>query len=82
MALGGKKNDKWARHNIASERLDAALLHLEKAMAKNAKFENSADLKKMAALVLENDKLSDVNKAVEERLNGAIKNLKNILKEA
>ena len=82
MALGGKQNDKWARHNIAIERLDAALLNLEKAMAKNAKFENSADLKKMAALVLENDKLSDVNKAVEERLNGAIKNLKNILKEA
>jgi hypothetical protein len=82
VALGGKKNDKWTRHNIASERLDAALLRLEKAMAKKAKFEKSAYLKKMAALVLENDKLSDVNKVVEERLNGAIKNLKKILKEA
>jgi hypothetical protein len=79
--LGGEKKDKLSRHNIASERLEAALLRLEKAMAKISKSENSADLEKMAALILENDKLSFINKAVEERLNGAIKSLKKILKE-
>ena len=82
MALGGKKNQKRTRHNIASERLEVALLRLKQSMAKKVEFENSANLKKMAALVLENDKLSGINKAVEKRLDGAIKNLKNILKEA
>ncbi len=81
MALGGEKKNKQSRHNIASERLEAALLRLEKAMARILESENSADLEKMAALVLENDKLSVINKVVEERLNGAIKNLKKILKE-
>jgi hypothetical protein len=82
VALGGKKNDTRTRHNIAGDRIEAALLRLEKAMTKNAESENPADLKKMAALILENDKLSDINKVVEERLNGAINNLKKILKEA
>ena len=81
MALGGEKKNKQSRHNIASERLEAALLRLEKAMARILESENSADLEKMAALVLENDKLSVINKVVEERLNCAIKNLKKILKE-
>ena len=82
MALGGKNKDKRTRHIIASERLEAALLSLEKAMVKDAKAENSTDLNEIAALIKENDKLSDINKAVEKRLNGAIKNLKDILKEA
>jgi hypothetical protein len=51
-------------------------------MAENTGSENSASLENMAALVLENDKLSGINKAVEKRLDGAIKNLKNVLKEA
>jgi len=81
VVLGGKKTNKQSRHDIASERLEAALLRLEKAMAENAGSENAADVEKMAALVLENDKLSGINKVVEERLDGAIKNLKNVLKE-
>ena len=81
MALDEKKIDKRTRV-IASERLEAALLRLEKAMAENTGSENSASLENMAALVLENDKLSGINKAVEKRLDGAIKNLKNVLKEA
>jgi hypothetical protein len=36
----------------------------------------------MAVLASENNKLSEINKAVEERLNSAINNLKKILKEA
>ena len=82
MALDEKKIDMRTRHVIASERLEAALLRLEKAMAENTGSENSASLENMAALVLENDKLSGINKAVEKRLDGAIKNLKNVLKEA
>jgi septum formation inhibitor MinC len=82
VALGGKKNDKRTRHNIASDRLEAALLRVEKAMTKNEETENSVDFEKMATLILENDKLSNINKVVEERLNGAINNLKKILKEA
>ena len=80
MALGGKKNYKRTRHNNASERLEAALLRLEQSMAKNVEVENSTNFKKMAALVIENDKLSGINKAVEERLGNAIKNLKKSLK--
>ena len=82
MALGGKKHDKRTRHDIASDRLEAALLGLEKVMTKRTESENPANLEKMAALILENDKLSNINKVVEERLNGAINNLKKILKEA
>ena len=82
MALIAENKDKRTRHIVASERLEGALLSLEKAIVKNAKSENSADLEKIAALAMENDKLLDINKAVEERLNGAIKNLKNIIKEA
>jgi hypothetical protein len=55
---------------------------VEKAMTKNEETENSVDFEKMAALILENGKLSNINKVVEERLNGAIDNLKKILKEA
>ena len=81
MALGGKKTNKQTRHDIANERLEAALLRLEKAMAENTGSENAADFEKMAALILENDKLSGINKVVEVRLDGAIKNLKHVLKE-
>ena len=82
MASGEINTGKQTRHIIANERLEAGLLRLEKAMAKNAEAKNPADLEKIAALVSENDKLKDMNNAIEDRLNGAIKNLRNILKEA
>jgi cell division protein FtsB len=82
VALGENNKVKNTRRAIANERLEVALLRLEKAMGKNAEHENPADLEKTAALVSENDKLRNTNKAIEDRLNGAVKNLRNILKEA
>ena len=51
-------------------------------MAKKVENKNSADLEQIEALVVENNKLKDINKAVEERLSGTIKNLENLLKES
>ena len=82
MALDENNKGNQTRHTIANERLEVALLRLEKAIAKNSEAENPADPKKIAALVSENHMLKDSNKAIEDRLNGAIKNLRNILKEA
>jgi hypothetical protein len=82
VALGENNKGNRTRHTIANERLEVALLRLEKAMAKNSEAENPVDPEKVATLVLENHKLKDTNKAIEDRLNGAIKNLRNILKEA
>ena len=82
MALVENNKGNRTRHKIANERLELALLRLKKAMVKNSESENPADLEKIAALVTENQKLKATNKAIEDRLNGAIKNLRNILKEA
>ena len=82
MALGENNKGNRTRHLIANERLEVALLRLEKVMAKSLEAENPADPEKIAALVSENHKLKDTNKAIEDRLSGAIKNLRNILKEA
>jgi len=82
VAIVEDKQGKRTRYKIANERLEAALLRLEKAMAKKVENKNSADLEQIEALVVENNKLKDINKAVEERLSGTIKNLENILKEA
>jgi hypothetical protein len=82
VTLGDDQKAMQTRHSIANERLEAALLRLEKAMVKNAEPKNSANLEKIAVLVQENNKLKDTNSVIEDRLNSAIKNLKNILKEA
>lgn len=85
MASSEDQKAKQKRQTIANERLEAALLRLEKALAKTAaktiESKNSADLEKIAALVMENNKLKDTNSVIEDRLNCAITNLKNILKE-
>jgi hypothetical protein len=82
VAIVEDKQGKRTRFKIANERLEAALLRLEKAMAKKVENKNSADLEQIAALIAENNKLKDINKTAEERLSGTIKNLENILKEA
>ena len=82
MAIVEDKQGNRTRFKIANERLEAALLRLEKAMAKKVENKNSADLEQIAALIAENNKLKDINKTAEERLRGTIKNLENILKEA
>jgi hypothetical protein len=82
VALGKNNKGNRTRHTIANERLEVALLRLEKAMAKNSETENTADPEKIAALTQENHMLKDTNKAIEDRLNVAIENLRNIIKEA
>ena len=82
MGLGENNKGNQTRHTIASERLEVALLRLEKAMVKNSEAENTADHKKITALTIENHMLKDTNKAIEDRLNVAIKNLRNIIQEA
>ena len=78
MALVGKKGNKPKRLKTASQRLDAAMERLEKALeAKNS----GDDGAEVAALKSEVEKLPGVNKAAGERLDGAIKRLKTVLKE-
>jgi len=76
------KQTKQTSYKIANERLESALLRLEKILAKQTSIRNSEDIDQITALVMENKKLKDTNKIFEERLSGAIKKLKNILKEA
>ena len=75
------KLSKQKRYKTANKRVEAALLRLEKAMAKNSLDENPADPEKITALISENQELKDTNKAIEDRLNVAIKKLRNIIKE-
>jgi|TARA_B100001094_G_scaffold230798_1_gene225454 hypothetical protein len=81
VTLGENDKGNRTRHTIVNERLEVALLRLEKAMAKNSLDENPADPEKITALISENQELKDTNKAIEDRLNVAIKKLRNIIKE-
>jgi len=82
VALGGNKDDKPTRLKSANERLDAAMLRLEKALAApKSGPESGAGDEQIAALRAENDKLSGINKVTGERLDGAIRRLKAVLKE-
>ena len=82
MSLSEDKKDKRTKRAIANERLEAALLRLERAVAKTSEPENSEFLERIAVLVKENNKLKNTNGIIESRLNGAIKKLKNLLKES
>jgi len=82
VSLSEDKKDKRTKRAIANERLEAALLRLERAVAKTSEAENSEYLERIAVLVKENNKLKNTNGIIESRLNGAIKKLKNLLKES
>ena len=75
------KLDKQKRYKIANKRVEKALLRLEKVMDKQPLTNNSGDLEKIAALITENKKLTEINNSVEERLSKTIKKLKNVLNE-
>ena len=81
MVLSDDKKAMRTRRTIANQRIESALLRLEKAMVKNAEPQNSANLEKISALVQENNKLKDTYGVIEDRLNSSIKNLKTILKK-
>ncbi|NQU57080.1 MAG: hypothetical protein HQ513_07580 [Rhodospirillales bacterium] len=78
MALGGKKDNKPTRLISANERLDAAMVRLDKALAANNSDTDGAEI---TTLRSENERLSGLNKLTGERLDGAIKRLKTVLKE-
>ncbi len=86
MALGGKKEDKPSRLNAAKERFEIALIRLEKALEATSAEADSDAAEKMAsdtaALAQENEKLSGLNKAVAQRLDGTIERLKIVLEDA
>lgn len=77
MALGGNKGSKPARLKSARRRLEAAVGRLDKALAAK----NPDAGAEMQALRGENEKLTGLNKLTGERLDGAIKRLKSVLKE-
>ncbi|MBL6932013.1 MAG: hypothetical protein ISR45_03620 [Rhodospirillales bacterium] len=86
MALGGTKESKPSRLDAARERFDAAMQRLDKALETQGGYSGGVDVEKMsaqsAALQAENEELTKINRAVGERLDGAIKRLKNVLESA
>lgn len=86
MALGGNKSDKPGRLDAATQRFEAAMQRLEKVLKSQKAGVGGADLQKMtdetAILRQENEKLSNLNKVAGERLDGAIKHLKTVLRDA
>ncbi|MBH90230.1 MAG: hypothetical protein CMF71_08415 [Magnetovibrio sp.] len=82
MATFEEKKDEQNRYKVANERLEAALLRLEKVVTKQPEPKNSEDPDQIATLITENKKLREINNIIDVRLSRAIRNLKNILKEA
>ena len=86
MALGGSKENKPSKLVHARQRLDTALLRLEKAIEAKTPQADSVGMQslaeEMAALRQENEKLSILNKTTGERLDSAIKRLKTTLENA
>jgi hypothetical protein len=78
VVLASKKESTPKRLKSARARLDAAMERLEKALAGINSGDDGAEI---AALKGEIEKLTGVNKATGERLDGAIKRLKTVLKE-
>jgi hypothetical protein len=78
MGLAGKNHSNTILLKTASQRLDAAMERMEKALAAHNTKENSNE---DATLRSEVKKLTGINKATGKRLDGAIKRLKTVLKK-
>ena len=86
LAPGDKKESKPARLDAARERFEVAMVRLENALEANANNAGGIDVEEMtaqtSALRKENEELSKKNRAVGERLDGAISRLKTVLEGA
>ena len=73
--------EKRAKNDAAIYRIETAVKRLEKAIEKKEYSVSLPKNKSFETLVVENKELSESNKIIERRLNGAIKNLKNVLND-